>query len=106
MVARRKLLNASYDVENTEALAENGILLACELMLPQVIFESNSLVVVQVMNSRSFYGTVGLIIQGAHSLLSQFRSWKVNHLKKDYNKVAHELAQYARNSVTTQTWMS
>lgn len=34
MVARRKLLNASYDVENTEALAENGILLACELMLP------------------------------------------------------------------------
>ena len=76
VVARRKLLDALYDVETTEALAlENGIILASELMLPQVIIESNSLAVVQAMNSRSFHGTMGLIIQGGHSLLSQF--WKL-----------------------------
>jgi len=47
---------------------------------------------------------MGPIIEGAHSLLGQFRSWKVLHLKREYNKVAHVLAQYARNTATTQTW--
>lgn len=106
IAARSKQLDVLYDVETTEAFAlENRILLASELMIPQVIIESDSLAVVQAVNSRSFHGTIGPIIQGALSFLSQFRSQKVLHLKKDYNKVAHELAQYARKSMTTQTWI-
>ncbi|KAK9989826.1 hypothetical protein SO802_030065 [Lithocarpus litseifolius] len=102
---KRKIRNVGK-LKSTEALAlENGILLASELMIPQVIIESDSLAVVQAVNSRSFHGNMGPIIQGALSLLSQFRSWKVLHLKRDYNKVVHELAQYARISATTQTWI-
>uniref|UniRef100_A0A7N2KR13 RNase H type-1 domain-containing protein n=1 Tax=Quercus lobata TaxID=97700 RepID=A0A7N2KR13_QUELO len=93
VAARSVLLNASYDVETTEALAiEARILLAGELKLPQVIIESNSLIAVQAVNSGSCHGTMGLVIHGALNLLNQFRSWKVLHLKRDYNKVAHELA--------------
>ena len=48
MVATRGvLLNASYDVETIEALAiEVGILLAAKMKLPQVLIESDSLIVV------------------------------------------------------------
>ncbi|KAL0009931.1 hypothetical protein SO802_005039 [Lithocarpus litseifolius] len=106
VVARSKLLDALYDVETAEALAlESGILLASKLMIHQVIIESESLAVVQAVNSRSFHGTIGPIIQGALSLLNQFGSWKAPHLKRDYNKVAHELAQYAKKSATTQAWI-
>ena len=46
---------------------------------------------------------MGLVIHGILNLLNQFRSWKVLHLKRDYNKVAHELAQYVRKAGMSQT---
>ena len=106
VAARGVLLNASYDVETTEALAiEAGILLAAEKKLPQVLIESNSLIVIQAMNSGSCHGIIGPVIHGILNLLNQFRSWKVLHLKRDYNKVAHELAQYVRKAGMSQTWI-
>ena len=105
VAARGVLLNASYDVETTEALAiEVGILLATELKLPQVLIELDSLIAVQVVNSGSCHGIMGPVIHGVLNLLNQFKSWKVLHLKRDYNKVAHELAQYARKAGMSQTW--
>ena len=93
VAARGVLLNASYDVETTEALAiEAGILLATEKKLPQVLIESDSLIAVQAVNLGSCHGIMGPVIHGILNLLNQFRSWKVLHLKRDYNKVAHELA--------------
>ena len=99
VAARGVLLNASYDVETTEALAiKVGILLAGELKLPREIIESDSFIATQAVNSRSCHGTMGPVIHGALNLLNQFRSWKVLHLKRDYKKVAHELAQHARKA--------
>ena len=106
VAARSNMLAARYDVEVTEALAiEEGILLVHDMMLSQVIIESDRLAVVQATNSRSFHGGMGPIIQGASSLLSQFCSWKAEHLKRDYNKGAHEVAQFARNTRMSQTWI-
>ena len=106
VAARGILLNASYDMETTEALAiEAGILLATKMKLPQVLIESDSLIAVQALNSGSCHGIMGLVIHGVLNLLNQFRSWKVLHLKRDYNKVAHELAQYARKAGMSQTWI-
>ena len=106
VAARGVLLNASYDVETTEALAnEPGTLLATKMKLPQVLIESDSLIVIQAMNSGSCHGIIGLVIHGILNLLNQFRSWKVLHLKRDYNKVAHELAQYVRKAGMSQTWI-
>ena len=91
-------------METIEALAiEAGILLAAEMKLPQVLIESDSLIVIQAMNSGSCHGIIGPVILGILNLLNQFRSWKVLHLKRDYNKVAHELAQYVSKAGMSQT---
>ena len=94
MVVSAKLLPAQYEVDVTEALAiEEGILLARQKMLKQVIIESNSLSVVDAISSNSPYGDIRPIIQGILLLSSSFDIWKVKHLKREYNKVAHELAR-------------
>ena len=106
VAAKGVLFNASYDVETTEALAiEPGTLLAAEMKLPQVLIESDSLIVIQAMNSGSCHGIIGPVIHGILNLLNQFMNWKVLHLKMDYNKVAHELAQYVKKAGMSQTWI-
>ena len=73
----------------TKALAvEEGIMLALELHLPQII-----------------NGEMGTIIQGALTMLTSFSSWRVNHLKREFNKVAHELAEVTRSTETSRTWI-
>lgn len=59
---------------------------------------------VQAINMRSSHGESGTVIQGVLVLLEFFSSWKVQHLKRDYNSVAHELAQIAKGFVESQTW--
>ena len=36
------------------------------------------------------------------SSLSSFSSWKIKHMKRDYNRASHELAQYARQKEVSQ----
>ena len=105
IVARGKLLPALYTVEVTEAYAiEEGIKLACELQLPRIILESDSAIAVQALDSRSFGVEFGIILQGALTMLSSFRSWSVKHLKKDYNRATHNIAQITKSTETSQTW--
>ena len=47
---------------------------------------------------------IGHLHQGINSILETFNCWKIQHLKRDYNKVAHELASYARCNGTYQVW--
>ena len=86
IAAGSKVLNGSYDAEVTEALAvEEGILLAKEMELHQIVVESNSVVVVEAINANNCNGDIGPVIQGTLELLRHFRRWKVRHLKRDYN---------------------
>ena len=97
-------MNGMYEAETTEAMAvEEGILLARERELNQFIIESDSLSVVQAVNTNSNTGELGSIIQGITGLLGAFGSWNVKHLKREYNRVAHELAQIAKAAEVTQT---
>lgn len=87
VAARGKLLPSIYTMEVTDTFAiEEGIKLACELQLPRIILESDSTIAVQALNSRSFGVEFGIILQGALTMLSSFRSWSVKHLKMDYKK--------------------
>ena len=43
-------------------------------------------------------------LYSSFSLLCSFDLWKVKHLKRNYNKAAHELAQIAKTTRTTQQW--
>ncbi|KAK9993278.1 hypothetical protein SO802_022981 [Lithocarpus litseifolius] len=105
LVAKSKVMAGSYEAGVTEALAvEEGVLLARERGLHQIIIESNSLEVVQAIRTRSSHGEAGTVVQGILVLLDSFCSWKVQHLKRDYNIVAHELAQMAKGSAESQTW--
>ena len=105
MAASAMVLPAQYGVEVTEALAvEQGILLARQMLLTQVILEFESLSVVDAISSNSPHGDLQPIVQGILLLSSSFDFWKIKHLKKDYNKVAHELAKLARETRMSQTW--
>ena len=101
-----KYFQGRYLVEEVEGLAmECGLLLAKELMLTQVILESDSMAAVSGVLDGNFGGCVGHIYQGICSILASFSSWNVKHVRRDYNKTAHFLAQFARQRETSQVWL-
>ena len=86
-----KTLPSHYLVPETEIIAlDAGILLALEMELRQSILESDSLTVDQGVLSNETSEEAGHLIQGIISLLGYFGSCQIRHLKRDYNRVAHE----------------
>ena len=101
-----KYLQGRYLVEEVEGLAmECGLLLAKEQMISQIILESDSLTIVSSVIAADFSGCVGHIYQGIRSLLAPFSSWDIKHVRRDYNKAAHVLAQFARQWELSQVWI-
>ena len=45
-----------------------------------------------------------MVIQGSLELVRSFRSWKVRYLKREDNRAAHELAQFAKAAGSSQQW--
>ena len=92
-VACCKYLQGRYSVEEVEALAmEWRLILAKEQKISQIILESDSLTVVHSVIVTETNGCLGYVYQGILSLLSSFSSWKIKHVKRDYNRAACELA--------------
>lgn len=59
-----KSLQTYYSAEITEIIAlEQGVLLAQELQLPRVLFESDSIIAIQAVNEKILGGTFGHFIQ-------------------------------------------
>ena len=80
-------------MEEVEALAmEWRLILAKEQKISQIILESDSLTVVHSVIVTETNGCLGHVYQGILSLLSSFSSWKIKHVKRDYNRAACELA--------------
>ncbi|XP_050280798.1 uncharacterized protein LOC126721784 [Quercus robur] len=100
-----RVLPGCFTVEETEALAiEAGILLARELDLQQIIIESDSLATVQRILAKDYSGGLGHIVNGIVNLLDGFAGWQIRHLKRDFNRVAHELAKFARCNNVCHLW--
>ena len=100
-----RVLPGCFTVDETEALAiEAGFLLAKELDLNQIIIESDSLSTVQRILSKDCSGGFGHIVNGIVSFLDGFMSWQIWHLKRDFNRVAHELARFAHCNNICQEW--
>ena len=105
ILAACKFLHGHFSVEEVEVLAlEAGILLTQHMKLSQIIVESDAISIVNSVNENFMEGSIGYLFQGILALLSSFTSWKVNHVNRDYNRVAHELAHLARRSEDTQVW--
>ena len=92
-VACCKYLQGRYSVEEVEALAmEWRLILAKEQKISQIILEFDSLTAVHSVIAIETNGCLGHVYQGILSLLSSFSSWKIKHVKRDYNRAARELA--------------
>ena len=68
------------------------------------MLETDMLTVAQSLATSDKDGCLGHLIQGISENLRSFIVWQINHLRRDCNKVAHELAQFAKRSGTNQLW--
>lgn len=84
---------------------ESRILLAYDLKIPQIIIESDAASTVNNINEKLVDGCLGNLYQGILALLKSFTSWKIKHLKMEYNRTAHELAQFVRIGEVSQVWV-
>ena len=73
-------------------------------MLSNIILESDALNVVVNVSTAMTSGCLGHIYQGICGLLSSFGSRKIKHVKRECNRAAHELAQYARMKEDSCYW--
>ena len=75
IVAACKVLNGDYDAVVAKAfVVDEGIQLAKEMELHQIIVESDSIGVVDSINANNCNGDIGMVIQGSLELLRLFRS--------------------------------
>ena len=74
---------------------QEGVLLASEMGLSKVIFESDALSIIQAVNEGNVGGDFKHIIQNIRDLSSSFTWCLFQHLKWNGNKVAHDLAKEA-----------
>ncbi|KAL0009243.1 hypothetical protein SO802_010745 [Lithocarpus litseifolius] len=81
-----------------------GVLLAQEMELSNVIFEINALSIIQATSQDISGSEMGHLIQGIQLAKASFNCCSFHQLKRDYNRVAHELAQFAKCNHANQTW--
>ena len=83
---------------------EQGVLLSQEMAIPKAIYESDATSIIQTI-SQDLYGIeTGHLIQGIQLAKSSFLSCSFRHVKRDYNKAAHELAQFAKCNNFSYVW--
>ena len=83
---------------------EQGVLLAQEMELSNVIFETNVLLVIQAITQDLSGSEIGHLVQGIQFAKPSFNSCSFHHLKRDYNRIAHELAQFSKFNHANQIW--
>ncbi|XP_030941752.1 uncharacterized protein LOC115966721 [Quercus lobata] len=95
-----------FAVEETETIAmEQGIVLAKELGLNQVILEEDSMQIVQAICSKDVWGVAGHIIHGILQGMSGFHYAEARYICRNSNKIARELAQQAKRSGKESKWI-
>ena len=100
-----KALPSHFPAEWTEFLAlEQGVLLAQELNLTHVIFESDASSVILAVSQGKNGGSMGHFVQSIRSTRSYFSCFLFQHMKRDYNRVAHKLAQVAKCNQVSNLW--
>ncbi|XP_030965775.1 uncharacterized protein LOC115986680 [Quercus lobata] len=98
------MLPSHYLPERTELFAmQQGVLLAQEMELSNVIFETDALSVIQAISHDLSGSEMGHLIQGIQLAKASFNSCSFHHLERDY-RVAHELAQFDKCNHANQTW--
>ena len=103
--AFNELLPSAFPAPTIEAFALlQGVLFVMEMGSTRVIFEYDDLALIQAVNSNENGGDLGHILQDIRSQALVF-SWSTfQHLKRDGNRAAHELARDAKLTGHSHTW--
>lgn len=76
---------------------EEGIHLAWDLGLKDIIVESDSLILVNALRGLgSIPSSIRKVMEGIEMTLRQFSLWKTSHIRRGNNRAAYLLAQHAR----------
>ena len=85
---------------------EEWVIFAWDVGVHEVMFECDSLIVAEALNRTSEApATISNIIDGIQLQMNNFRDTKVVHVKRQGNRSAHLLAQYAKNIDGYVTWI-
>ena len=105
IAASNKILPSPYTAKITKAVAFlHKVLLASKMKIFHAIFEFDALSIVQALNQGVVGGEIRLILHDIRIFSTSFSWCSFQHLKRDGNRVAHELAKAARLSGTSQIW--
>ena len=98
-------LPGNFAVEETEAIAmEQGFVLAHMLGLENIMVEGDALQTIRAVQAKDCKGVAGHIIASIIQEMSKFQMAVTRHISRNGNKVAHELAQYAKRSGELKSW--
>ena len=83
-----------------------AIELSSELVFDRVIFEGDYKTVIRALTDSSQpFATYGLLIRDAQTLANRFNGVRFQHVGKEGNKVAHNLARYKRHIIGYYVWI-
>ena len=74
------------------------------LGLENIMLEGDSLQIIQAVQAKDCRGVASHIIAGIIQEMLKFRMAVTRHISRNGNKVAHELAQYAKRSGELKSW--
>lgn len=105
--AMSKKIHIPFGAIEAEAKAmEEGILLAWDLGLKNIIVEGDSLVVVQALNGITAPAiSFQKVIEGITWCLKRFDTWKISHSRRSSNTVAHLMAKEANSILENVIWV-
>ena len=93
-------------LESKAKALEEGVLFAWDVGVREVVFKSDSKIIIDALREVSeALTTVCNIIEGIQQKLQDFRSMQVNHVKREGNRQAHTLAQHANDVFDYVTWI-
>ena len=82
---------------------EQGVLLAQEMELSNVIFETNVLLVIQAITQDLSGSEIGQLVQGIQFAKPSFNSCSSHHLKRDYNRMLMSLPSFPNLIMPTKS---
>ena len=85
---------------------EEGVIFAWDVGIQEVIVKCDSQIVVDALNGVSEPPTaISNIIEGICHKFQEFRQVQIFHVRRQGNRSAHFLAQYAKNVVSYGIWI-
>ncbi|KAK9987896.1 hypothetical protein SO802_028135 [Lithocarpus litseifolius] len=107
MASLSQNIQLATSVEEMEATATiRAIDLSLELGFANVIFEGDCVNVIKALTDPSpSLASYGLLIQEAQQLATQLHGVCFQHVGREGNKVAHNLARHARHVTGFEIWM-